>query len=478
MPHPRTLVGKLLLGAGLAGLLATPVLALGTENPAAPRTSPAAILLAQADATVDFGDDTGAWSNDGECDDPRFEGEGVAEILLEADLGHDATDCRTLYESGAIQLVDAAQETQDAEEETPPPPPPADDEDNAVTPPPPPPADDEPVAPRRPDPTGIDFGDDSGDWPNDGECDDPRFTGAGMALFPTDQGIGTDASDCRTLFEAGKVRLTGSEQLPETPAQRPADIDFGDDDGNWANDGECDDPRFEGQGMAVELVEADRMHDATDCRTLYEAGSISLVDEASDIAGGNSSDIDFGNDTSIWARDGECDDPRFTGSGMAADPVAEDMMSDATDCEAAYSAGTITLIEAGDMSLFDFGDDSSEWSNDGECDDPRFTGPGMAKKPLNDDTMSDATDCEALADAGEVEIKPVFNPAYVAGAPYDSSGIDFGDNTSTYADDDICDDPRFEGPGAASILLDSDELRDAADCRMLYEAGRIVLLES
>lgn len=52
---------------------------------------------------------------------------------------------------------------------------------------------------------------------------------------------------------------------------------------------------------------------------------------------------------------------------------------------------------------------------------------------------------------------------------------DFGDNTSTWADDGECDDPRFEGDGAAATLLDEDRGHDAADCRALFEAGRVAL---
>jgi hypothetical protein len=52
----------------------------------------------------DFGDDTSVWADDGECDDPRFEGDGAANTLLEEDLGHDAADCRKLFEAGRITL--------------------------------------------------------------------------------------------------------------------------------------------------------------------------------------------------------------------------------------------------------------------------------------------------------------------------------------------------------------------------------------
>jgi len=60
-------------------------------------------------------------------------------------------------------------------------------------------------------------------------------------------------------------------------------------------------------------------------------------------------------------------------------------------------------------------------------------------------------------------------------ADTDSSGIDFGDDSSQWANDDECDDPRFEGPGVHSILLDEDLLADATDCRTLFEAGQITL---
>jgi hypothetical protein len=54
---------------------------------------------------IDFGDDTGTWPNDDECDDSRFEGDGMAFTLYENNIFHDANDCQTLYSSGAIQLI-------------------------------------------------------------------------------------------------------------------------------------------------------------------------------------------------------------------------------------------------------------------------------------------------------------------------------------------------------------------------------------
>ena len=57
-------------------------------------------------ADPDFGDNTSRWANDGECDDPRFEGAGAADTLLVEDRGHDAADCRKLFGAGRIALRD------------------------------------------------------------------------------------------------------------------------------------------------------------------------------------------------------------------------------------------------------------------------------------------------------------------------------------------------------------------------------------
>ncbi|WP_156121842.1 hypothetical protein [Halocynthiibacter namhaensis] len=53
-----------------------------------------------------WGNDTSKWANDGDCDDPRFDGEMAHSILLAEDAYHDASDCRKLYQSGRIALRD------------------------------------------------------------------------------------------------------------------------------------------------------------------------------------------------------------------------------------------------------------------------------------------------------------------------------------------------------------------------------------
>lgn len=444
------LMGGTVLGLVLAAGLVAPSyadkLSHTDKNPSPTATSNA--------GEIDFGDDSSEWSHDGECDDPRFSGSGSAAELIDADKGKDATDCRAAYEAGTVTF--------------------SADIPTAI-------AD---VAA----PTAIDFGDDSSEWAKDGECDDPRFAGTGAATDMLESDIGHDATDCKAAHEAGTVTFKGDTSTA-TAATSPAaitadDIDFGDDSSEWAKDGECDDPRFTGTGSAEELLDEDISKDATDCRAAFEAGTVSLVEggEIPPVA------IDYGDDSSEWAKDDECDDPRFSGPGVARTLLETDKGHDATDCRNAVTKGEATYngedtsasatpAETSDPAVFDYGSDFSQWAKDGECDDPRFTGTGTNKKLLNDDLYGDATDCKALEADGKVSIRTVYTPEYIAAAPHDSSHIDFGKNDSDYANDEQCDDPRFRGPGAATTLLDSDENRDAEDCKAAFEAGTVVLLE-
>ncbi|UYQ72449.1 hypothetical protein OF122_01260 [Pelagibacterium flavum] len=355
---------------------------------------------------IDFGDDSGTWANDGECDDPRFGGSLTSHEFA------DATDCRTAYEAGEV--------TYDAPED----------------------AGSEIVA------GDIDFGDDTGTWANDGECDDPRFGGSLTSHEFA------DATDCRTAYEAGEVTYDAPDDSGNDVSAD--DIDFGDDSGTWANDDECDDPRF-GGGLDSHLLA-----DATDCRTAYEAGEVTYT--PSDEAGADVAidDIDFGDDSGNWANDGECDDPRFGGS------LDSHLLADATDCREAFEAGDVTYLGDGTGTTvidgIDFGDDSGTYSNDAECDDPRFTGPGVGVA-LDDHLMADATDCSTAYTEGTVTL-----------ADESSDGdfrINFGDDSSASAYDGVCDDPRFQGRGGALELLESNMLADASDCRAAYDAGTV-----
>lgn len=120
----------------------------------------------------------------------------------------------------------------------------------------------------------IVLGDDTGPFANDGECDDPRFTGPGMATSVDDGSILKDATDCGALYQANRIRLVRTKA--ESDVAECAAIDFGDDTSEWANDRECDDPRFTGLGVAGVLNAEDQGRDAADCRALCESGEIWL----------------------------------------------------------------------------------------------------------------------------------------------------------------------------------------------------------
>lgn len=129
--------------------------------------------------------------------------------------------------------------------------------------------------------------------------------------------------------------------------------------------------------------------------------------------------IEFGDDASKYSRDGECDDPRFGGPGMTDTPLLDsDIKHDASDCRSAFNQGRLTYkgetqvaaqstgyAESGVNHIM-WGDDASKYSKDGECDDKRFTGPGMTDTPLLDsDIKHDASDCRAAFNQGRLQLK-------------------------------------------------------------------------
>ncbi len=309
----------------------------------------------------------------------------------------------------------------------------------------------------------VNFGDNLSQWANDGECDDPRFVGNGMADILLDEDIRHDANDCRQLFSKGRISMV------PTPT-KGGNINFGDNSSSWANDGECDDPRFGGPGTAATLLDEDLGRDANDCRTLLQQGQIFVLNDIG-IDTFIPSNVHFGDNSSQWANDGECDDPRFEGQGMADILLDEDTAHDANDCRMLFDSAQISVVgQANITSTINFGDDSSQWAHDGECDDPRFSGAGAAAQPLNENIARDAADCRMLMLQGKLLFDGQDKTAPI---PKGSAQINFGDNTSTWAHDDECDDPRFSGSGMANILLDEDIKHDAADCQYLYQSNQI-----
>lgn len=261
----------------------------------------------------------------------------------------------------------------------------------------------------------VDFGDDESPFALDGECDDMRFEGSGMTTTPLlDSDVGHDASDCRIAYEQGRLTYRGSATAERRDASH---IQWGDDDGQWSNDGECDDMRFEGEGMtSTPLLDDDVRHDATDCRSAYEEGRLEL-----------------------------------RGSGISA-------------ATGAGASGRLTPIAI--EGPFDWGDNTSQWANDGECDDMRFLGRGLTSTALPEDIGRDEVDCRAAYDAGSVGLNPLFR------SPASDAAIDYGDNSSSYANDGECDDLRFTGNYASTMIYLSDDVgHDANDCRAAVRSG-------
>ena len=109
--------------------------------------------------------------------------------------------------------------------------------------------------------------------------------------------------------------------------------------------------RFDGAGMTSPLlIDSDVFHDATDCRTAYNQGRLRYLggrrgnSTPSTPARTEASRIQWGDDNSRFAKDGECDDKRFVGAGMTSTPLIDsDIKHDATDCRAAYTQGRLEL---------------------------------------------------------------------------------------------------------------------------------------
>lgn len=116
----------------------------------------------------------------------------------------------------------------------------------------------------------------------------------------------------------------------------------------------------------------------------------------------------------------------------------------------------------------DFGDNSSVYADDGQCDDFRFEGDGMAEILLTDSIGRDSNDCQAAFKQETIALKSLF------AKPTSDSAMLFGDDASTYANDGECDDIRFVGPESGSaIFLAEDVGHDASDCRAGFEAGEL-----
>jgi V8-like Glu-specific endopeptidase len=287
-------------------------------------------------------DDSCAFANDNECDEFRYNGTGSCQD------GSDTSDCAAVQITRESDFLDRARGLLLAEN------------------------------------TILNLGNNTCRWNNDGECDDVEFGGTGAC------GSGTDATDCLQMVET-TAAIGGDNSCP------------------FANDNECDEIQYGGQGFC------DAGTDTNDCSAnvaATPAGGVGYTceyandGECDEARYGGGDYCEAGSDTSdcrqlaagvdddscTWANDGACDEMRYGGEGQCVDG------SDATDCDMFGTSPEalerlLALVPANLRGQL--GDDTCQYSADGECDDVTFGGTVFC------DVGTDATDCRAMALGGE-----------------------------------------------------------------------------
>jgi len=81
----------------------------------------------------------------------------------------------------------------------------------------------------------------------------------------------------KILLQIAPQVLTIAGEDATATSTNTSDIDFGDDSGSYANDGDCDDARFHDDGADWNFKQEHIRHDATDCRAKVAAGEIAFV---------------------------------------------------------------------------------------------------------------------------------------------------------------------------------------------------------
>lgn len=215
---------------------------------------------------------------------------------------------------------------------------------------------------------------------------------------------GTDASDCALLSQG-----------------------IANDSCQFANDGECDEARYGRAGVCLDGS------DTSDCQAWIVQRETDFMNRARELG---ISDLDrqrLGNNTCRWSNDGECDDPTFGGTGAC------DIGTDASDCISAVSSTAgLTPLNGGGLTTLnaDASANSCAFANDGECDELQYGGGGF---------------CEPGTDTNDCTANIVQTP--VTGD---------GNNSCEYANDNECDEARWGGGGYCADGTDSNDCRQLA----------------
>jgi hypothetical protein len=214
-------------------------------------------------------------------------------------------------------------------------------------------------------------------------------------------------------------------------------IDFGDDLSTWANDGECDDPRFEGEGTANTLLEDDRYHDATDCSEAYSAGTIQLAGGDSSDSGGVSSELG-------GSQRGRLDetDPRYDSDGGYYDTYTFEGTAGSSAVVDLRSADFDTILQVTSPSGEDFLNDDYEGSLERSLVSFELTETG--EYTIEVTSWGAGTGAYTLDMSTDLQSAPV---------DLQSSG-DLASGDSTFSDGEYYDSYTFEGQPGQSVTID------------------------
>ncbi|MCK2184067.1 hypothetical protein [Halomonas getboli] len=167
-----------------------------------------------------------------------------------------------------------------------------------------------------------------------------------------------------------------------------------------------------------------------------------------------------------------------------AGPNCSGYISGEPDLDLNYEAGQYTLSiyaeSQEDVTLVVY-DAAGNWHCNDDFSTAAGTNPGItwSDPPSGNYNIWVGTyESGGLPDASVYisEAEPAWsNGAGTASGGGSSHGIEWGDNTSRWANDGECDDPRFAGPGVHSLNVDEDRYHDANDCRSLYDQGQVYL---
>lgn len=298
----------------------------------------------------------------------------------------------------------------------------------------------------------------------DGKCQDSRFEPNDIVDDESGQrfvATGEDASDCIARYLSGETVVSVARWVRIDERY----IDLGTSDSGI--DGVCDDIRFSDSRSGAPSFG----QDAFDCRELFLDRRITYIPPTLTSVDGVSLILGYSHP---WMNDNLCKDPRLLVAGVEPSTEAEGM--DAADCLNALAGGLAQLAPSiqgvvGEF-LYRLGDNASVRAYDEQCDDPRFGGPGAAPLSIADDLGHDASDCLLAAEAGDL--------VYVAGRTIvrnriysrDEVSTDLGKNIAAFADDGVCQDPRF-AIGPFSTRDPGAERADLNDCLYLLKTGYV-----